>query len=42
MLRFIDKVLARFNCAFLIHTLPGEKKIRYVCTTTNKARVFSG
>ena len=36
-----NKVLARFNCAILIHTLPGEK-LRYVFTTTSKARVFLG
>jgi len=35
----VDKVLARFNCAILIHTLPGEK-LRYVFTTTSEARVF--
>ena len=34
------KVLARFNCAIFINTLPGEK-LRYVFTTTSEARVFS-
>ena len=43
MLGFVDKVFKHaLIVLFLIHTLPGEKKLNYVCTTTSKPRVFLG
>jgi len=42
MLGFVDKVLARFNCAIFNSHITMKKTLRYVCTTTSKACVFLG